>query len=59
MSAREVQKVADEYLRPLNQGLETIGSATNFRTYVDDTYIPVVMPLTGKDNAGPIPGRDR
>jgi integrase len=45
MSAREVGKVADEYLRPLNQGLESIGSATNFTTYVNDMYIPVVLPL--------------
>ena len=37
MNAREVQKVAAEYLRPLNQGLETIGSATNFAHYVENT----------------------
>jgi integrase len=43
---REVQKIADEeYLRPLNQGLESIGSATNFTTYVNETYIPVGLPL--------------
>jgi len=48
MGFREVQKVADEYLRPLNQGLETIGSATNFRTYVENTYKPVVMPGLAK-----------
>lgn len=45
MSAQEVKKIAAEYMRPLNQGLETIGSATNFQTYVDETYIPVVLPL--------------
>jgi integrase len=45
MSAREVGKVADEYLRPINQGLQAIGSATNFTTYVNETYIPVVLPL--------------
>src|SRR5271166_4061426 len=45
MSAREVSKVADEYLRPINQGLQAIGSATNFTTYVNETYIPVVLPL--------------
>jgi integrase len=44
MNAREVQKVANEYLRPLNQGLETIGSATNFKSYIENTYRPVVMP---------------
>jgi integrase len=48
MSEREVRKVAAEYLRPLNQGLETIGSATNFRHYVEETYIPLVMPLLAK-----------
>src|ERR1035438_2435197 len=43
MKEREVQKVAAEYLRPINQGLEAIGSATNFATYVNDTYILVVQ----------------
>ena len=45
MKEREVQKIAAEYLRPINQGLEAIGSATNFATYVNGTYIPVVLPL--------------
>lgn len=45
MPEREARKVAAECLRPLNQGLESIGSATNFTTYVNDTYIPVVLPL--------------
>jgi integrase len=45
MPKREVEKIAAEKLRPLNQGLECIGSATNFTTYVNDTYIPVVLPL--------------
>jgi hypothetical protein len=45
MTEREVQKIADEHLRPLNQGLETIGSATNFRTYVRETYEKIMMPL--------------
>jgi hypothetical protein len=44
MGEREVKKIAAELLRPLNQGLESIGSATNFTTYVNDTYIPVVLP---------------
>jgi hypothetical protein len=43
-----VKKIAAELLRPLNQGLESIGSATNFTTYVDETYIPVVMPLMAR-----------
>jgi len=48
MPDREVKKIAAELLRPLNQGLESIGSATNFTTYVDETYIPVVMPLMAR-----------
>jgi integrase len=42
---REVLKIVDEYLRPINQNLESIGSATNFTTYVNESYIPVVLPL--------------
>lgn len=45
---REARKIAAEYLRPLNQGLESIGSATNFAAYVHQTYLPVVMPLMAK-----------
>jgi len=45
MPAREVAKIADEQLRPINQGLQSIGSATNFKVFVEDTYIPVVLPL--------------
>ena len=45
---KEVQKIAAEYLRPINQSLETIGSATNFKHYVETTYIPIVMPLLAK-----------
>jgi integrase len=48
MPEREVKKIAAELLRPLNQGLESIGSATNFTKYVEDTYIPIVMPLMAK-----------
>ena len=45
---REAQKIAEEYLRPINQGLQSLGSATNFNSYVTETYIPVVMPLLAK-----------
>jgi integrase len=48
MSVNEVKKVASEYLRPMNQNLESIGSATNFKHYVESTYVPVVMPLMAK-----------
>jgi integrase len=42
---REARKIAAEFLRPQNQGLELVGSATNFSEYVDDTYKPLLMPL--------------
>jgi integrase len=45
---QEVKKIAAEKLRPLNQGLETIGSATNFEYYVDHTYIPLALPTKAK-----------
>jgi hypothetical protein len=44
MREREVLKIASEFLRPINQGLVNIGSATTFSNFVDGTYIPVVMP---------------
>jgi integrase len=44
-SAREAQKIASEMLRPMNQGLESIGSATPFGTYIDTIYRPTVLPL--------------
>ena len=45
MSVREVQKIADEILRPLNQALISVGSAVNFREYVESTYMPTELPL--------------
>lgn len=39
---REVNRLASEYLRPMNLGLESI--PINFRYYVENTYIPVVLP---------------
>jgi integrase len=45
MPEREVRKIAAEILRPMNQGLVTIGSATNFGEFVESVYRPVVMPL--------------
>ena len=44
-SAREVQKIANEMLRPMNQGLESVGSATPFGTYIETIYRPTVLPL--------------
>lgn len=51
-SEREAKQIAAEYLRPMNQGLETIGSATNFNHYVEKTYKPVVLPLMAKTTKG-------
>lgn len=48
MPEREVKKIAAELLRPLNQGLQTIGSATCFKDYVESTYIPNEFPLLSK-----------
>jgi hypothetical protein len=41
----EAREIASEMLRPMNQGLQTVGSATRFAQYVDSTYRPVVLPL--------------
>jgi integrase len=48
MKEREVLKIAAEHLRPLNQGLESIGSATNFNRYIETTYAPTVLSLMAK-----------
>jgi integrase len=48
MPLREVQRIAAEKLRPMNQGLTPLGSATTFEDYVESTYIPVVLPLLAK-----------
>jgi len=45
---RQALKMKDEYLRPINQGLTAIGSATNFRNYVEDYYMPLEMPTLAK-----------
>jgi integrase len=45
MPVREAKKVAAEHINPLNQGLVTLGSATNFQLYVDQTYKVVNLPL--------------
>lgn len=42
---REARKIAAEMLRPMNQGLETIGSATRFSEYVETVYLRTVLPL--------------
>lgn len=45
---REVQKMAAEFLRPMNQGLVPIGSATKFEDYVQAIYRSTSMPLMAK-----------
>jgi len=42
---REARKIAAEMLRPMNQGLQTVGSPTRFAEYVEGTYRPTVLPL--------------
>jgi integrase len=42
---REAKKIAAEMLRPMNQGLQTIGSATKFAEYVNGTYRSTALPL--------------
>ena len=48
MLEREAEKVRDEFLRPLNQGLVTIGSATRYADFVASVYQPVVLPTLAK-----------
>ena len=45
---REVKKIAAEILRPMNQGLITVGSAVSLNEYVTTTYIPIELPLLAK-----------
>ena len=49
---REVKKMAAELLRPMNQGLESIGSATFFSDYVQNTYSSTLLPLMAKSTRG-------
>jgi len=43
--AREAERIASEMIRPMNQGLESAGSATPFGMYIDTIYRPTVLPL--------------
>jgi len=45
MPVREVQKIAEEKLRPVNQGLILTGSAMNFGDFVTNTYNSAYLPL--------------
>src|SRR5437764_4386220 len=42
---REVQKIKAEYLRPMNQGLVTVGSVTTFENYIETVYNVTELPL--------------
>ncbi len=52
MPEREVRKIAAELLRPLNQGLLTIGSATRLLDYVEDVYRETVLKAMAKSTQG-------
>lgn len=52
MAEREVKKIAAEHLRPMNQGLITVGSATNFTEFVDNVYVPVSLPKMASTTQG-------
>jgi integrase len=45
MAVREVQKIVEEKLRPVNQGLALTGSAMRFSDFVTDIYKPTYLPL--------------
>jgi hypothetical protein len=45
---RKVLRLRDEYIKPLNQGMLTWSSATDLKTFVQQTYIPIEMPLLAK-----------
>jgi integrase len=45
MPVREVLKIKAEYMRPLNQGLISAGSATPFESFVQTVYKTTTLPL--------------
>jgi len=49
---REVKKLVENYMRPINHSAAAVGSATNFTTYVDKTYKTVVLPLMATTTKG-------
>ena len=48
MKEREARKVAAQYMQPLNQGLAGVLSATSVQDYIEQTYLPLEMPLLAK-----------
>jgi integrase len=59
MHQREVLKIADELLRPINQGLISIGSAVNFGDYVERDYMPGSLKLLASSTQGTYAGAIR
>jgi integrase len=43
MPVREAQKIAEEKLRPMNQGLALTGSAMKLTDFMNETYIPTYL----------------
>jgi integrase len=52
VNQREASKIADERLMPLNQGIESHGSATNFRKWVVEMYLPIMKPVLASSTYG-------
>ena len=52
MPVREVQKLKAEYLRPLNQGLISAGSATSLESFVRSVYMTTALPLMASSTQG-------
>jgi hypothetical protein len=49
---REAQRPASEYLRKINQGLDTPASAITFKDYVEKHYVPVVLRTMASSTKG-------
>ncbi len=45
INQREASKIADELLMPMNQGIDSHGSATNFGKSAVEVYLPIKKPL--------------
>jgi hypothetical protein len=45
MPVREVQKIAEDKLRPVNQELALTGSVLHFSEFMISTYVPTYLPL--------------
>lgn len=42
---REARRMADEHMRPTNQGMRPAGGALQFQTFIDSMYLPVAKSL--------------